>query len=37
LVLDEHRKCFILDVDKSRLGNAPGFGKSDWLDMTETS
>jgi PRC-barrel domain len=37
LVLDEDRKCFILDVDKSRLENAPGFDKSNWPDMTETS
>jgi PRC-barrel domain len=36
LVLDEDRKCFILDVDKSRLENAPGFDKSNWPDMTET-
>jgi len=37
LVLDEDRKCFILDVDKSRLENAPGFDKSNWPDMGETS
>ena len=37
LVLDEDRKCFILDVDKSRLENAPGFDKSNWPDMTEAS
>ena len=37
LVLDEHRKCFILDVDKSQLENAPGFDKSNWPEMTETS
>jgi len=37
LVIDEDRKCFILDVDKSRLENAPGFDKSNWPDMTETS
>jgi PRC-barrel domain len=37
LVLDEDRKCFILDVNKSRLENAPGFDKSNWPDMTETS
>jgi hypothetical protein len=34
---EEDRKCFILDVDKSRLENAPGFDKSNWPDMTETS
>ena len=37
LVLDEDRKCFILDVDKSRLENAPGFDKSNWPDMADTS
>jgi sporulation protein YlmC with PRC-barrel domain len=37
LILDEDRKCFVLDVDKSRLDNAPGFDKSNWPDMTEVS
>jgi sporulation protein YlmC with PRC-barrel domain len=37
LVVDEDRKCFILDVDKSRLHNAPGFDKSNWPDMGDTS
>jgi hypothetical protein len=37
LVLDEDRKCFILDVDKSQLDNAPGFDKSNWPDMAEPS
>ena len=37
LVLDEDRKCFILDVDKNRLEKAPGFDKSNWPDMAETS
>lgn len=37
LVLDEDRKCFILDVDKGRLENAPGFDKSNWPEMAETS
>jgi hypothetical protein len=37
LILDEDRKCCILDVDKSRLENAPGFDKSNWPDMAETS
>src|ERR1700736_2204440 len=35
LVLDEDRKCFILDVDKRRLENAPGFDTSNWPDMTD--
>jgi hypothetical protein len=37
LVLDEDRQCFILDVDKNRFENAPGFDKENWPDMTETS
>jgi sporulation protein YlmC with PRC-barrel domain len=37
LVVDEDRKCFILDVDKSRLENAPGFDKSNWPDMADSS
>jgi hypothetical protein len=28
---------FILDVDKNRLENAPGFDKSNWPNMAETS
>jgi hypothetical protein len=35
LVVDEDRKCFIFDVDKSRLENAPGFDKANWPDMTD--
>src|ERR1700756_1142532 len=35
LALDEDRKCFILDVDKPRLENAPGFDKDNWPDMTD--
>ena len=26
-----------LDVDKKRLGSAPGFDKDNWPDMTDTS
>jgi hypothetical protein len=37
LVLDEDRKCFILDVDKNRLEKAPGFDKSNWPDKAENS
>src|ERR1700730_15953061 len=37
LTLDEDRQCFILDVDKNRFENAPGFDKSNWPDMTESS
>jgi sporulation protein YlmC with PRC-barrel domain len=37
LTLDEDRQCFVLDVDKNRLENAPGFDKSNWPDMADTS
>jgi hypothetical protein len=37
LVFDEDRKCFVLDVDKDRLHNAPGFERSNWLEMTDIS
>jgi len=30
-------RCFIMDVDKERLENAPGFDKSNWPDMADTS
>lgn len=35
LKVDEDQKCFILDVDKSRLENAPGFDKDNWPDMAD--
>jgi hypothetical protein len=34
LKVDEDEKCFILNVDKERLENAPGFDKSNWPDMS---
>ncbi len=37
LTLDEDEKCFILDVDKARLENAPGFDKDNWPDMADES
>ena len=37
LTLDEDDKCFILDVDKERLKNAPGFDKDNWPDMINPS
>jgi sporulation protein YlmC with PRC-barrel domain len=37
LTLDEDRQCFVLDVDKRRLENAPGFDKANWPDMADTS
>jgi sporulation protein YlmC with PRC-barrel domain len=35
LTLDTENKRFILDVDKERLKNAPGFDKDDWPDMAD--
>jgi sporulation protein YlmC with PRC-barrel domain len=35
LTLDEDEKCFILDMDKGRLENAPGFDKNNWPDMAD--
>ena len=35
LTLDTDRKCFILDVDKERLENAPGFDKDHWPSMAD--
>ena len=37
LRLDEDKKYFILDVDKKKLENAPGFDKDNWPDMADTS
>ena len=37
LKVDEDEKCFILDVDKQTLESAPGFDKSNWPDMADTS
>ena len=33
LTVDEDRKHFVLDVDKNRLENAPGFDEDNWPDM----
>lgn len=35
LQLDTINKRFILDIDKRRLENAPGFDKDDWPDMAD--
>jgi sporulation protein YlmC with PRC-barrel domain len=35
LTLDEDEKCFILDIDKGKLENAPGFDKDNWPDMAD--
>src|SRR5262252_3202027 len=37
LTVDEDDKCFILDVDKQTLENAPGFDKDNWPDMADQS
>ena len=34
LTLDTETKCFILNIDKERLKNAPGFDKDNWPDTT---
>ena len=34
LTLDATRRCFILDIDRERLENAPGFDKNHWPSMT---
>ena len=35
LTLDTENKCFKLNIEKSRLENAPGFDKDDWPDMAD--
>ncbi|MBK5966279.1 photosystem reaction center subunit H [Thiocystis minor] len=35
LTLDTENKCFVLNVDKERLENAPGFDKDQWPDMAD--
>jgi sporulation protein YlmC with PRC-barrel domain len=37
LTLDEDEKRFILNVDKDRLKNAPGFDKDHWPDMADAT
>ena len=37
LRLDEDKKHFVLDVDKKKLENAPGFDNDNWPDMADTS
>jgi hypothetical protein len=32
---DPNNECFILDVDKERLKNAPGFDKDNWPNMAD--
>ena len=35
LKVDTNEKCFILNVPKDRLKEAPGFDKDNWPDMTD--
>lgn len=35
LTLDADRKCFVLDVAKDRLKNAPGFDQDRWPSMAD--
>jgi sporulation protein YlmC with PRC-barrel domain len=35
LTVDEDEKCFVLDIDKSKLESAPGFDKDHWPDMAD--
>ena len=37
LKLDTEEKHFVLNVDKERLENAPGFDKDNWPDMANKS
>ncbi len=37
LTMDPENKCFILDVDKERLQQAPGFDKDHWPSMADQS
>jgi sporulation protein YlmC with PRC-barrel domain len=37
LTLDTDNKAFILDVDKERVQNAPGFDKDHWPSMADLS
>lgn len=35
LSFDPDKKCFILNIDKEKLKNAPGFDKDNWPDMAD--
>lgn len=35
LTLDADRECFVLDIDRDKLKNAPGFDKSHWPSMAD--
>jgi sporulation protein YlmC with PRC-barrel domain len=35
LRVDEDEKCFVLDVDRRTIEQAPGFDKNNWPDMSD--
>ena len=35
--LDRDNKCFVLDADKERLENAPGFDKDNWPTTADST
>jgi uncharacterized protein YrrD len=35
LALDQEDHCFVLDADKTKLEQAPGFDKDDWPDFAD--
>lgn len=35
MTLDRNKRCFVLDVSKDRLKDAPGFDKDVWPDMAD--
>lgn len=35
LQYDPNKECFLLNVDKEKLKNAPGFDKDHWPDMAD--
>lgn len=35
LRVDEDQKCFVLEIEKAKLENAPGFDKDNWPDMAD--
>jgi len=37
LSVDTEEKCFVLDVPKARLEDAPGFDKDNWPNMADRS
>ncbi|HEX7362020.1 MAG TPA: PRC-barrel domain-containing protein [Bryobacteraceae bacterium] len=35
LKVDQDRKCFVFEADKTQFENAPGFDKDNWPDMAD--